>query len=207
LSHAGDLEVGQMGAPPMKKEWLRTCLFAVCLALVTTIVHAQERVHALSGTVTSINAKIGMIEIDTDDGSSGHFRWMKASGPAIDFDKTVSADAMAADKFTADGHHVIVYYYGEGTVRTVVALHDLGDGSVEKSTGTVVKLNRHDHSLTIKNAAGTEVSYHLDLKTVADTTTGVMQGFKFDLSKGDSVRITAAQANGSDTALLIVPAV
>ncbi len=191
----------------MNKKWLRTCLIATCFALVTTIVHAQERVHALSGTVTSINAKIGMTEVDTDDGSSGHFRWAKPAGPAIDFDKTVSAEAIAPDKFTANGHHVIVYYYGEGSVRTVVALHDLGDSSVEKSTGTVVKLNRHDHSLTIKNAGGAEVLFHLDPKTVADTTTGVMQGFKFDLSKGDSVRVTAAQANGSDTALLIVPAV
>jgi hypothetical protein len=191
----------------MKKEWFRTCLFAACFALVTTMVHAQERVHALSGTVTSINAKIGMIDVDTDDGSSGHFRWMKTPGPAVEFDKMVSADATAADKFTTNGHHVIVYYYGEGTVRTAVALRDLGDGSLEKSTGTVVKLNRHDRLLTIKNAAGAEVSYHLDPKTVADTATGVTQGFKFDLSKGDSVRVTATQANGSDTALLIVPAV
>jgi hypothetical protein len=196
-----------MGVPPMMKVWFRACFFAACFALVATAVQAQQRVHALSGTVTSINAKVGMIEVDTDDGSSGHFRWMKSSGPSVDFDKTVSADATAADKFTLQGHHVIVYYFGEGEVRTAVALHDLGDGSVEKSTGTVVKLNRHDRVLTIKNSAGAEVSYHLDPKTVADTATGVMENFKFDLSKGDAVRVTAAQANGSDTALLIVPAV
>jgi hypothetical protein len=155
--------------------------------------------------VQSINPKISMIEVDTDDGSSGHFRWAKAPGASIDFDKTVSSDATPADKFTGTGHHVIVFYYGEGTVRTVVALHDLGDGSVEKSTGTVVKLNRHEHLLTIKSDSGAEVSFHLDPKTVADTATGVSQGFKYDLSKGDAVRVTAAQANGSDTALLIVP--
>jgi len=191
----------------MTKAWFRTCLFAACFAVVTTAVNAQERVHALSGTVTSINAKIGMIEVDTDDGSSGHFRWMKSSGPSVDFDKAVSADATAADKFTLRGHHVIVYYFGEDQVRTAVALHDLGGGSVEKSIGTVVKLNRHDRLLTIKNSAGAEVSFHLDPKTVADTATGVTENFKFDLSKGDAVRVTAAPANGSDTALLIVPAV
>lgn len=190
----------------MMKVCFRTCLFATCFALMTTIGHAQERVHALSGTVTSINQKIGMMDVATDDGSSGHFRWIKTPGPEIEFDKTVSADATAPDKFSSIGHHVIVYYFGEGTVRTVAALHDLGDGPIEKSTGTVVKLNRHDHLLTIKNAAGAEVSFHIDPKTVADTTTGVMQGFKLDFNKGDAVRVTAAQANGTDTALLVVPA-
>jgi hypothetical protein len=190
----------------MKSAWLRACLFAVSFALVTTMVHAQERVHALSGTVTSINAKVGMIDVNTDDGSSGHFRYVKTPGPAVEFDKTVSADATAADKFNSNGHHVIVYYYGEGTVRTVVALRDLGDVAVEKSTGTVVKLNRHEHLLTIKNATGTEVSFNLDPKTVADTATGVMDEYKFNLSKGDSVRVTATQVNAGGTALLIVPA-
>jgi hypothetical protein len=190
----------------MKKATFKACLIATCFALATTAAHAQQRVHALSGTVKSINPKISMIEIETDDGSSSHFRWAKTAGPAIEFDKSVSADATAADKFTTSGHHVIVYYYGEDTVRTVVALHDLGEGSVQKSTGTVVKLNRRDRVLTIKNESGTEVSFRLDPKTVADTETGVSQGFKYDLSKGAQVRVIAAQSDGSGMALLIGPA-
>ena len=130
----------------MKKATFKSCLIATCFALLTTVSHAQERVHALSGTVTSINPKTSMMEIETDDGSPGHFRWMKTGGAAIEFDKTVSADSTAADKFTEKGHHVIVYYYGQDTVRTIVALHDLGDGSVQKSKGTVVKLNRRDRT-------------------------------------------------------------
>ena len=189
----------------MKKATLRLCSIAACFALATTVIHAQERVHALSGTVTAINSKISMIEIETDDGSPSHFRWAKTAA-AIEFDKTVSADSTAADRFTSKGHHVIVYYYGEDTVRTVVALHDLGDGSVQKSTGTVVKLNRRDRLLTIKNESGTEVSFRLDPKTVADTENGVSQGFKYDLSKGAQVRVIASQTDGSGMALLIGPA-
>jgi hypothetical protein len=190
----------------MMKVLFKACLLATCLTLVTTAAKAQQRVHALSGTVTSINPKIGMIEIDTDDGSSAHFRWLKKADGEIEFDKTVSADAVPADKFTTKGARVIVYYFGEGDLRTVVALRDLGDGSVAKSTGTVVKLNRRDHVLIIKNSAGTEESFHVDPKTVADTATGVMEGNKFDLSKGDQVRVTAVQVSGNATALLIVPA-
>src|ERR1700679_4013335 len=65
------------GAQSMMKAFVTTCLFATCFTLVPSIAHAQERVHALSGTVTSINPKIQMIEVATDDGSPGHFRWMK----------------------------------------------------------------------------------------------------------------------------------
>ena len=148
-----------------------------------------------------------MLEVTTDDGSSGNFQWVKKSDGLIEFDKTVSADAITPDKFTAKGNHVIVYYFGDDTVRTVVAVHDLGDGSVAKATGTVVKLSRKEHLLTIKNSSGAEESFHLDPKTVADTATGVMQGFKSDLSKGDQVRVTSAQADGGATALLIVPGV
>jgi hypothetical protein len=190
----------------MKKATFKSCLIATCFALVTTVSHAQERVHAISGTVTAIHPKISMMEIATDDGSSSHFRWTKTGEASLEFDKTVRADTTEADKFTTMGHHVIVYYYGEGTVRTVVALHDLGDGSVQKSSGTVVKLNRRDRTLTIKNEAGTELSFHLDPKTVADTATGVTQGFKYDLSKGEQVLVTATPGEGSDTALLIAPA-
>jgi hypothetical protein len=91
-------------------------------------------------------------------------------------------------------------------VRTLVALRDLGTGPLVKSTGTVVKLDKHEHLLTIKNSTGGEESYHLDPKTVADAETGVATNFKFDLSKGDKVRVLATQSNGSSTALLITPA-
>jgi hypothetical protein len=188
----------------MIKQIFRTCFFATCFALVATVVQAQEMVHALSGTVKSINAKIGMTQIETDDGSSSHFRWLLfADAEAVNFDKTISANAVTPDKFTATGHHVVVYYYGQDTVRILVALHDLGDGPVESHVGTFVKMDRHDHLLTIKNSAGTEETFTIDPKTVADTAKGVSVGFKFDLSKDEMVRVTAAQANGSATALLI----
>ncbi len=188
------------------KGLFKVVLFAMCFSLLPSIATAQERIHAVSGTVTTIYPKIQMTEIDTDDGSSGHFRWMKKTDGAIDFDKHVSADATDADKFTTKATHVIVYFFGDGEVRTVVALRDLGTGPLVKSTGTVVKLDRHSHLLTIKNKTGGIESFHIDPKTVADTASGVTQEYKFDLNKGDLVRVIATQTNGSETALLITPA-
>ena len=195
-----------MGAKTMMKTLFRVGLFTTLVFLAGSIALAQTRIHAVSGTVTSINPKIHMIDISTDDGSSGHFEFLKKTDPPVDFDKNVRADAVDVDKFTNKGAHVILYFVGQGDVRTAVAVHDLGDGSFAESSGSVVRINRHDHLLTIKNSSGVEESFRIDPKTVADTPTGVLEGFNLDYSKGDQVRVTAAQANGGETALLIAPA-
>jgi hypothetical protein len=191
----------------MIRALLKAGLIATCLTLVPLGAQAQHTIHAVSGTVRAINPDIQMIEITTDDGSSGHFRWLRKSDGTVELNKTISADAVPAEKYTSKGTHVIVYYFGDGDVRTAIAVRELGDESLEKSSGTVVKLDRNDHLLTIKNASGAEETFHLDRKTVSDTATGVTEGLKSDLSKGDQVRVTAAQANGGATALLIVSAV
>jgi hypothetical protein len=184
---------------------LKAFVIAVCFSVATSAASAQQIVHALSGTVESVNAKIKMTEIDTDNGTSGHFEWLKNLGAEINFDKSVKADAVDADKFTNKGAHVIVYFIGDSDIRTIIAVHDLGSGPLEKTTGTVVKLDRKGRLLTIKNSAGAEETFHLDPKTVGDTTMGVAEGLKFDFSKGDAVRVTAAPSNGGETALLIAP--
>jgi hypothetical protein len=187
------------------KGLFRAVFLATSFCLVSAVANAQIRIHALSGTVTSINPKIQMTEINPDDGSSPHFEWIKKSDGAIDFDKSVSSDAVSADKFAIKDTHVIVYYFGEGEKRTVVALHDLGTGPLLKSSGTVVKFNKHDHLLTITNGTGGEETYRTDAKTVGDTENGVATNNKFDFAKGIHVRVVAAQTGDSQTALLIVP--
>ena len=181
---------------------LQFCVFAAGFAFVTSSAVAQQRVHALTGTVTSINSKIRMVEVETDDGSPGHFEFVK-TGTLLEFDKNVSADTTAAEKFSTDKVHVIVYYVGQGEVRTAVAFLPLGEGPLKTTKGTVVKFNRHDHLITIKNDAGVEETFALDAKTVADTETGVTPGSKADFGKGKIVRVTALQGNGTSTAVLI----
>ena len=191
----------------MLKVLLRTCLIAMCSALAFTpsTAFAQQMIHAITGTVTAVYPKIGTIEVSTDDGSLGHFKCLTKSGAHFDFDKNIRADSVEADKFTTVGSHVIVYFFGDSDNRTAVALRDLGTTPVLMSRGTVVKLSRKEHLLTIKNATGGEESFTLDPKTVGDTPTGVAIGLKFDFDKGAPVRVMATQANGNQSALLIAP--
>jgi hypothetical protein len=184
----------------------RAVLFAACFFLAATIAKAQQMVHAVSGTVTTIHPKIQMTDIQTDDDSPGSFEWTKP-GVSMSFDKNVSGDTVAPDKFTDLHTHVIVYYYGVGDVRTVVALRDVGSGPFVKSTGRVVKLDRRAHELTIQNSKGGEETFSIDAKTVADTETGVATNFKFDYNKNVQVHVLATQSNGSQTAILIAPVI
>jgi hypothetical protein len=185
---------------------LKALSMLISLALVTSTAFAQEMIHAVSGTVTALNANTGTFQINTDDGSSGTFKWQKTLSTPIAFDKSVRADSASPEDLKTTGAHVIVFYFGQGDIRTAVAVHNLGAGQVKAVNGTVVKFDRHDHTIVVKDNSGTEQTIHLDPKTVGDTMMGVMQDYKFDYNKGDSVVVTATQSGGNETAALIEPA-
>jgi hypothetical protein len=128
---------------------------------------------------------------------------MTGSRTSIEFDKNIRTEATAADEFKKKGARVIVFYYGAGDVRTVVAIKSLGEGPFTKDSGTVVKFDKKEHSLTIKDSSGAIESFKITSSTVADTDAGAAEGLKFDPHKGESVRVIATQTDGSLTALFI----
>ncbi len=185
---------------------LRAFSLAFCfvglLSFASCAVHAQEVVHALAGIVTSINPTQKTITINTDDGSEEVFKDMTKSKVSLDFEKNLRADSTPVDAFTQKGAHVIVYYFGEGFERRVVALQDLG-GPLKKMSGQVSKFDRHQHLLTIKDTTGATASFRIDPKTVAETDFGVVEGERFDPRKGAEVRVISTLANGNQEALFI----
>jgi hypothetical protein len=187
----------------MSRALLRIVLLAGCFSLVSLAATAQEVVHALTGIVNNINSAAKTIAVITDDGSDGIFQDMTGSRTSIEFDKNIRTEATAADEFKKKGARVIVFYYGAGDVRTVVAIKSLGEGPFTKDSGTVVKFDKREHSLTIKDSSGAIESFKITSSTVADTDAGAAEGLKFDPHKGESVRVIATQTDGSLTALFI----
>ena len=53
------------------------------------------------------------------------FKDLTKSDVPMEFDKDLRAQATSADHFNTTGTHVIVYYFGEGDLRTAVALQAL----------------------------------------------------------------------------------
>lgn len=181
----------------------KVCLFTGYFFLVTMAANAQEVVHALCGTVRSIDSTTKAITVGTDSGAPALFKELTKPDVRLDFDKRIRAEATAPDTFTKNGDHVIIFYFGSGDAQTAVALRDLGAGPFEEIGGTVVKFDKRERVLTLRNNSGTEESFHLELKTVAETPYGATQGLELDAKSGDEVQVTGASVNGGKTALFI----
>ncbi len=178
---------------------LKACLPAFLLvgffSFTNCAADAQEVVHAISGVVTSIDPGKKTIDINTVDGSQDFFKDLANSGTSLDLDKAIRENSTAADGFTKVGANVIVFYFGEGSRQTAVALRDLGKGPLQRDTGTIAGFNRHDHLLTVKDSNGNSVSFHVGPKTVVESAFGAVDGSRFSAEKGEQVRVTAGVAD------------
>ena len=132
---------------------LRRVLFAlvvaVCLGLTCHGVMAQEVVHALTGTVSSIDPVDKSITVFLDGGSEGVFKDMTNAKTPLSFDKKLHSEATAADAFTTKGAYAIVYYFGGTGTRTAVAVRSLGTGPFTAAQGTVAKYESHEHAISV----------------------------------------------------------
>jgi hypothetical protein len=185
----------------MLKGILKACFFVGCFSLASGVATAQEVIHALTGTVASVDTSAMTITIYTDNRSQSVFKDQTNRPVSIEFDKNVRADA--ADAAKKEGSYVIVYYSGGIDTRTAVALRSLGSGPFTTSSGTVVKFDGKEHSISVKDESGTVESFKIAPDTVAETGVGAVGGFKLRADKGDRVRVVAAKVNDSPTALFI----
>lgn len=164
---------------------------------------AQEVVHALTGTVSAVDPVSCTITVKTDDGSEGLFKDVAGTQIKTSFDKEIEAQSTPVDQFKQVGSHVIVYYFGFGDLRTAVAVKELTAASVHKSTGTVTEADHHHHLLTLKDDAGGTQEIAIDKDASVDTAEGVVEGHKYEPSKGEHLTVIWTATNGQNTAIFI----
>lgn len=186
----------------MRKPLAFGWLVSACLVF-TVSAAAQEIVHALSGTVMSVNPQAKTIQINTDDGSGGQFNLTSNPHATLDFNKDVKGEVKPATTFDKSNTEVVVFYYGNNAIRNAVAVQDLGAGPFTKVEGTVVKCNKHDHTVSIKDSMGKQQTFQISSKAVADTPDGVVQADRFEPQKGDDINLVATNANGKPTAVFL----
>ena len=181
----------------MQKRILLGLLAVAWISLGSQVCLGQQVVHALTGTLSATAPNAHTITVKTDDGSEGVFKDMEKTQTSISFDKGIEAQATPADQFAKIGSHVIVYYFGDGDVRTAVAIKDLGSASTHKSSGTVTKFDRHQHLLTLKNDAGQTEEIGIGEQTSVDSSDGVIEGLKYKANRGDHMTViwTAGSSN------------
>lgn len=176
--------------------------FAFCLGWSCRTALAQEVVHALTGTVSSIDASDKTITLFLDGGKQGIFKDMTNQKVSMSVDKKLLADTTTPDEFKKSGAYVVVFYFGGSDTRTAVALRSLGAGPFTAITGTVTKFDAH-RSLSVQDASGARQTFALDADTVAEGMSGAVSGLKFQADKNDHVRIVGTAKNGNPTALFV----
>jgi hypothetical protein len=187
----------------MQKSLLTAPLIAVCFLMASHALTAQEVVHALTGTVNNIDSTAKVITVTTDDGSVGTFDESAAPHAWGKLDKSLRIDAVAAGEFNQTGARVVVYYFGWGEPRTAVGFRTIAPGTVTRTDGIVVKLEKGEHLLTVKEQSGKVDSFKITPDAVAETGVGAVDGFKFDPARGQRVRVTSTLTNGSEVAVFI----
>jgi len=186
----------------MKKLILRSMLVSSLLLLPLTL-PAQEIVHALCGTVSSINPAAKTITLFQDSGSPATFSIKSTSGTRIAFDKKVANEVTPANEFQKQGAYVILFYYGVQENPTAVALKALGSGPFSSTTGEVTDWNGHTHTISVRGKDGSTHLFKFAPQTVAETYQGVIDGSRFDVNKGEHVRLVSSTDNGTPTVLFI----
>jgi hypothetical protein len=187
----------------MLRRFVSACLFTGCLVSLPAA-GAQEIIHALTGTVASIDAASKTISVLQDNGSRRDFDLLSNPKTRIAFDKRIEAESTAAGSFNAQGAYAIVFfYYGQGDARTVVAVKSLGKGPFSSAEGTVTKFDGHAHTISVQDQSGVVQTFRIDAQTIAEGNMGAVPGDKFHADKGDHVRIVSATADGGPTVLFI----
>jgi len=185
----------------MKKMRLESFMLLALVGASWLALQAQEVVHAVSGVVTAVHPAETSITVKTNDGSAGEFHYHRELKADIEFDKEVRGGTTEPNGFNKIGDHVVVYYFGEGTQRTIVALKDFGPAALNVASGTIVKAKHH--AVIIKTDAGKTESFDIAKDASAETPIGVVSGLKFDANEGERVTVRYLQTNGLNVAQFI----
>lgn len=179
------------------------CVALGCLGLAGAIAGAQEVVHAMTGTIRSIDAAQKTFTLVQDDGTFVTFKDTTDSKSRIGSDERFLPDATRARASDKKNAYVIVFYYGMAEHPTAVAVEALGSGPFTDTDGTVSSFNEKERSISVKDESGSIHEYKINEATIADSGLGVVGDLRFHPDKGGHVRVVGEVANGSPTAVFL----
>lgn len=185
---------------------LRRIAFCValllCLAGSGRLARAQAVVHALTGTVSSIDPATKTITMYLDGGTQGVFKDMTNTKVSMSVDKKILPDTSTPGDFKKTGAYVVVFYIGGSDERAAVALRSLGPGPFTATSGTVARFDGR-RSIAVQDPSGAVQSFKLSADTVAEGGSGAVSGLKFQADKGNRVHIVGGSKDGETVALFV----
>jgi hypothetical protein len=183
------------------------CVAVGCLGFagVMGVANAQEVIHAMTGTIRSIDTGQKSFTLFNDSGWLITFKDMTGAKTQNTDRVKLFSNAAAARAFDKKDAYVIVFYYGIGEDLTAVAVRALGTGPFTAAVGTIISFNEKSRTISVKDESGSIHSYKINAETVAESDSGVVEGFKIRAGKGGHIRVVGAVTGDSLTALFLSP--
>ena len=172
--------------------WARQLMIAALVAGLVSVAAAQDVVHIVSGVITKVDKDAKTLSVKTADGTEHVFKYTdkttvhayrEGSGAA----KTGIMDTYFKGK---EGSQVVVRYTKTGADDVASKVSDLGKDTEKVTKGTITKVDKDGHRLTIKGEDGAEQTYDFEKDAAADSEKGIVHGWDYTATKakeGDKV--------------------
>ena len=186
----------------MRLSGVRRLLLAVMVAAVCVqLAAAQTMMHAMEGAVTKIDVSAKTIAIKAADGTEHVFKYTEKTTMRGLAAGAHEARAGAVEGYMKgkEGTDVVVHFTGEGAERSAVAIRDMGKDTVRTSQGTVTKVDKAGHTVTVKAEDGSEATYHVAKDATIEGEHGVLKGGDY-AREGEKVSVHYTEDAGKKVA-------
>jgi hypothetical protein len=172
-----------------------------CVLGLMSIAMAQDVAHAVSGVVTRVDKDAKTLSVKTSDGTEHVFKYSEKTGLHASHEAAAGMKKGAVDSYFAgkEGTSVVVHYTEKGGDKTATWVDDLGKDTVKSANGTITKIDKKAHTLTIKTDDGAESTYAFGKEAASDSQHGVVKGWDYTASKakeGDKVAVEYTEDTG-----------
>jgi hypothetical protein len=182
-------------------KWVGQLMLVMVVSGLVSLAAAQDVVHIMSGVVTKIDKDAKTIGVKTEDGTEHVFKYTEKTGIRGYKDAEKGAKTGALDTYFAgkEGTLVTVRYTKKGGDDVATGVDDLGKDTVKVAKGTVTKVDKTAHTVTIKGEDGSEQTYQMGKDATADSEKGVVKGWDYTATKvkeGDKMAVHYTETAG-----------
>lgn len=180
---------------------VRRLALLVCLLGFLSVAYAQDVAHAVSGVVTHVDKDAKTISVKTADGTEHAFKYSEKTGVHDYHAGAGDVKKGALDTYFAgkEGTSVVVHYSDKGGDKVATWVDDLGKDTVKTAQGTITKVDKKAHTVTIKTDDGAESTYSFGKEAASDSEHGVVKGWDYTEGKakeGDKVTVQYTEHAG-----------
>ena len=184
-----------------RMKWARQGMIAVLVVGLASIATAQDVVHVVSGVITKVDKDAKTLSVKTADGTEHVFKYTEKTAVHAAHQGGEDAKAGLMDTYFKgkEGSQVVVRYSKVGADDVASRVSDLGEDSQKIATGTITKVDKAGHRLTVKAEDGTEDTYDVGKDAAGDSEKGVMRGWDYTATKakeGDKVVLHYTLSSG-----------